>query len=259
MQDREKDLGIISDPRLRSEIARFLVERFYGDIGLDEPENIANFGLLNEHLKIGSALVIFNQISNDNAPIVIASTIAKCSQSIRVVSGVASYKDLDFRRYPYQATLITVLSSLSGFKPFPVVQDYDQVSYSLEKKKDLLRELRERGKEILGQPGGVLFISPEGTRSLDGTLQRAKGGIRRLSTYGDVHILPVAFIPQGEYSRDLNVFSQGRFVMKTGELFTIEEVVEEGIPKGLNSADGAMLKLGELLPSRMRGFYAPYY
>jgi len=44
-----------------------------------------------------------------------------------------------------------------------------------------LRKFVRAAEEILGQPGGILDIAPEGTRSPDGALQKAQSGIAEAS------------------------------------------------------------------------------
>ena len=229
-------------------VARLL----YGyQVGPDEKENLT---LLRDYLKGGSVVAYFNHIFLGDGPLVITFLLDNLGDSIRTIGGVESRKHYDFRRNPVNASILRLAHPL-GIKLFPVVQHYDQDSYSYEERIGWARKFIKGAKGILGQPGGILVIAPEGTRSPDGTLQKAQSGIEHLDKYGSPYFFPIATIQRGKFKRGTSLGS--KFELRTGRPFLAKEVLRE-IPEGMSLADGMMLRLARLLPEEMRGVYATY-
>lgn len=219
------------------------------------PEDEENLALLRDHLRRHSAVVYFNHLFLGDGPLVIAFLLDALGDSIRAISAVESRKHYDFRRDPVNASILRLARPL-GIRLFPVVQHYDRDSYSFAERIRWLRKLVKGAREVLGQPGGIVIIAPEGTRSPDGALQKAQSGIAHLDRYGNsVRFFPVAIIPRDNFGRGVSFGSV--FELKTGRPFLAREILPE-TPEGLSLADGMMLRLARLLPERMRGFYAPY-
>ena len=241
-----------------------LLESWYGGCGLDEPENQENFDLLKEHLKKGSALVVPNHLAANDALTVIASLLYKLDGEARVIGGVQAQKHCDYRRNPKNALFLKVIPGIFRIETRPVVQHYDLASYDEKTTGRLYRRYVKWGKSILRQPGGVLVLAPEGTRS-GGPLLVAQKGVEHAVDWGkqpfgstkedvEASIFPFAIIPLGEYERDS--FNVGRpFLVKTIPPFTKEGLKRE-MPE-LSIRDGVMVKLGRLLPPEMWGYYAP--
>ena len=222
-------------------------------VGPEEKENLA---LLRDHLKRHSAVVYLNHFFLGDAPLVIAFLLDNLGGSIRIVSAVESRKHYDFRRDPVNASILR-LARLLGIRLFPVVQHYDRGAYSYGERMRWLRKFAKGAKEVLGRPGGIMVIAPEGTRSPDGALQKAWDGITHLNRYGSsIYFFPVALIPKDKFERGVSFGSV--FELRTARPFLAKEILSE-IPVGLSFADGTMLKLARLLPEEMRGVYAPYF
>ena len=220
-----------------------------------KPEDKENLALLRDHLRRHSAVVYFNHLFLGDGPLVITLLLDTLGDSIRVISAVESRKHYDFSRDPVNASILRLAHPL-GIRLFPVVQHYDRDAYSYAERIRWLRKLVKGAREILGQPGGIVVIAPEGTRSPDGALQKAQSGIAHLDRYGNsVCFFPVALIPKDNFERGVSFGTI--FELKTGRPFLAREILPE-IPEGLSLADGMMLKLAKLLPEEMRGFYAPY-
>jgi len=219
------------------------------------PEDKENLALLRDHLRRHSAGVYFNHLFLGDGPLVITLLLDILGDSIRAISAVESRKHYDFSRDPVNASILRLAHPL-GIRLFPVVQHYDRDAYSYAERMRGLRNLVKGAREILGQPGGIVVIAPEGTRSPDGALQKAQSGIAHLDRYGNsVCFFPVALIPKDNFKRGVSFGSI--FELKTGRPFLAREILPE-IPEGLSLADGMMLRLARLLPEGMRGFYAPY-
>jgi hypothetical protein len=252
--------GNFEGPALRSvwypalgKVLGVAAQLLYGyRVGPEEEENLA---LLRDYLKRHSAIVYFNHLFLGDGPLVITFLLDRLGDSIRVISAVESRKHYDFRRDPVNASILRLAHPL-GIKLFPVVQHYDRDSYSHGEGIRWLRKLVKGAKEILSQPGGIIIMAPEGTRSPDGALQKAQSGITHLDKYGDSpYFFPVALIPKDKFKRGVSPGSN--FELRTARPFLAKEILPE-IPEGLSLADGMMLRLAKLLPEGMRGVYAPY-
>ncbi len=109
--------------------------------------------------------------------------------------------------------------------------------------------------------GHVLMVFPEGTRSVDGTLQQAKDGLAMLALRTDAPIVPVGvagtdrFWPKGGRPR-----LGGRVVMRVGRPFRLSDVLGPDVLANRKAAKSLatvaiMRRIAELLPERQRGAY----
>ena len=255
--------------RLKSEyfhglgkVLEFVIEHLY-NLQLS-PETPGYIDLLTDHLKKGSVIVYINHISLEDSLLVLAFLLKEAGRSISIIGGPESMKHYDFREGLIPG-LAMRLARLAGITLAPLVQHYDEGEYS---KKEILGsrlEFARTAKAILEQPGGILFIAPEGTRSNDGTLKQAQQGISfvsKLSQRIDIPVLfvPIGVIPQRPFNQGLNChFSSSQavsFELNMGEPFkldSIQNTTREEI------TDQLMQRLAVLLPQEMRGFYSlPY-
>ncbi|HUQ43710.1 MAG TPA: (d)CMP kinase [Candidatus Limnocylindria bacterium] len=112
--------------------------------------------------------------------------------------------------------------------------------------------------------GQVLAVFPEGTRSRDGALQRAREGVGVLALRSGAQVLPVAVIDS-----DI-LWPKGRLLPRFGKHVTVrygapfslvDELTALGQPlKGREATEAAtrivMTRIAALLPPRQRGVYA---
>lgn len=232
-------------------IAGDLAETLFGCEVSSESEN--HLSAFNAHLKDNSGVVYFNHINLLDGPLVATFLMQKLGGSrgnLKILGGPESRKHFDFSRSLWAPILH--LAPLLGLEFTPVVQSYDFVSYSRDERRQLLYKFRLTASRIFSQPGGVIIIAPEETRSYDGTLQPAKEGLAYLRKYGEnLRYLPLAIIPKGDFNRDLKL---GRVEIKTGNPFPIEEVTTPESPYQ-RLVDPMMHKLAALLPQHMQGIY----
>lgn len=107
--------------------------------------------------------------------------------------------------------------------------------------------------------GGVLASHPEGTRSPDGMLLRARTGLARLALGSGAQILPVGvsglerFLPPGSVvPRPFK-----RVTLRFGEPFVLRPTGELDRRETLEAATTElMVRIGRLLPERQWGAYA---
>ena len=101
-----------------------------------------------------------------------------------------------------------------------------------------------------GQPLGFF---PEGTRSRDGALRRAKPGIAFLARRSGAPVVPLAIT--GTPKAGFPVLPRGRMLVRVGVPFVLADL---GVAAGDQAiADAIMGRVAALLPSEMRGAYAP--
>jgi 1-acyl-sn-glycerol-3-phosphate acyltransferase len=102
-----------------------------------------------------------------------------------------------------------------------------------------------------GEPVGFF---PEGTRSRDGTLRRAKPGIGFLARRSGAPLVPVAV--RGTPKAGFPVLPRADIVVRIGPPFQLADLGATGDDQAV--ADGIMRRVAELLPEPMRGVYGPY-
>jgi len=180
----------------------------------------ANIKSIRAHLENGSVVFYYNQISNTDGPVIIATIAQNMGPSINHLAVLGAYKDYDVARNLTslsrlgQSLVMRFAPSFFSVEMLPIIQAYDKDSYSKEANHVLLRRFIKRSREILRQPGGAFLLSPEGTRSPDGKLQKALPGIEHLGKYGNVVFVPIAHYSEGPYSREFSL--DGNWVIRVG-------------------------------------------
>ncbi len=102
-----------------------------------------------------------------------------------------------------------------------------------------------------GQPLGYF---PEGTRSRDGVLHRARPGIAFLARRSGAPLVPVGV--SGTPEMRLRLPPRTDVVVRVGKPFTLADV--DGATDDQAVADAIMRRVAALLPSHMRGAYSEY-
>jgi len=105
--------------------------------------------------------------------------------------------------------------------------------------------------------GYILGISPEGTRSREGKLQRAHGGVAMLALHSGAPLQPVAHLGGENYGSNVKHFQRTKFDIKVGNVFYLDahgQRVTKEIRQ--NMADEMMYQLAKILPEENRGEYS---
>ena len=105
--------------------------------------------------------------------------------------------------------------------------------------------------------GFILGISPEGTRSRDGKLLRANGGIAMLALHSGAPLLPVAHWGGEKFGWNVKHFKRTNFNTRVGTIFSLDshgQIVTKIIRQQM--ADEMMYQLAKLLPEEYRGEYS---
>ncbi len=103
----------------------------------------------------------------------------------------------------------------------------------------------------------ILAVSPEGTRTEDGRLIRAKPGIALLASQVDVPILPMAYWGHENFSENFKRLKRTPMKIMVGKQFRIN-FAEKRKSKELmqDIADAIMLEIAKLLPEKYHGVYS---
>lgn len=109
--------------------------------------------------------------------------------------------------------------------------------------------------EVLNQ-GGLVLISPEGTRSKTGGLIEAQEGMAYLAARARAPILPVAIIGSTRVNAELKRLRRARITIAVGAPFLLDPGGAKLDRAELRRlTDEAMRRLAALLPEEMRGVY----
>jgi 1-acyl-sn-glycerol-3-phosphate acyltransferase len=107
--------------------------------------------------------------------------------------------------------------------------------------------------------GGVLGISPEGTRSPTGSLIAAKTGVAYLADRAGTPIVPTAVTGTWKAIRDILLLRRPRITVRFGEPFILPTVERRERDAGLQrNTDEIMARIAALLPPEYRGVYADH-
>ena len=108
--------------------------------------------------------------------------------------------------------------------------------------------------------GKPFALSPEGTRSRNGTLQRGKTGAAYLAAEADVMVVPMGIIGTDQAFRTLfSKFRRPELTLRIGKPFKLAPLDENHRSASLReNTDEIMCRIANLLPSRYWGHYADY-
>jgi 1-acyl-sn-glycerol-3-phosphate acyltransferase len=104
--------------------------------------------------------------------------------------------------------------------------------------------------------GMIVAIAPEGTRSGDGCLRRAKPGIGLLAAHTPAPILPIAFFGHERVWSNLRRLRRTDFHIRVGPLLRVRPKGKWTAESRQALADEVMYQIAGLLPEKYRGAYA---
>jgi 1-acyl-sn-glycerol-3-phosphate acyltransferase len=113
-----------------------------------------------------------------------------------------------------------------------------------------------KGVDVL-KCGGIVGITPEGTRSGDGILQRAHPGVVTLALHSGAPLLPVAMWGNEKFHGNFRRLRRTPVNFRVGNLLRIDPAIQH--PRGelrQAIADELMYCLADLLPPFYKGVYA---
>jgi 1-acyl-sn-glycerol-3-phosphate acyltransferase len=105
--------------------------------------------------------------------------------------------------------------------------------------------------------GGILAVSPEGTRSGDGRLQRGHPGVVMIAQMSGSPLLPVVFYGNEQFQANLRRLRRTDFQIVVGRMFRLKDsAMRLGREARQRATDEIMVQLAALLPPPYRGAYA---
>lgn len=107
--------------------------------------------------------------------------------------------------------------------------------------------------------GGLLGISPEGTRSKDHQLIQAKSGVAFLADKSDSVIVPMAITGTENSLKKVLTLQRPRITIQFGEPFHLQPLDRKDRDASLRqNTDEIMCHIAALLPEKYRGFYSDH-
>jgi 1-acyl-sn-glycerol-3-phosphate acyltransferase len=116
-------------------------------------------------------------------------------------------------------------------------------------------EAFKRVREAIDR-GFFVVVAPEGTRSKNGVLGKAKAGIVHLALDADVPVLPVVHYGGEHIWENIRRFRRTPFCFKTGRPFKIKFNGRPDREEREEMLSEVMGQMAKLLPEGMRGIYA---
>lgn len=277
-------VGNLLSESKRRQGATWLAERLW-QIEVQGEENLER---AREHLCQGSLIVIFNHSFSGDA---FCSGVV-CSRAfgkeLRCLAVPAAKKHLDLKRalrnflkqeevgrkearkLIRDTLVIRLITNLLKMEVMPIVQSHDQRYYGEEVASRSWLKMLRRWRESLSQPGTVLLHAPEGHRSEDGNLQKAKTGLIHLLEMGGENCLclPMGIDVKDKRGTGLHFGSEVKVVV--GELFGINDL-RASLPEGEKKerrlsreerkilADRVMMEyIAPLIPQDRLGYYQDF-
>ncbi len=104
--------------------------------------------------------------------------------------------------------------------------------------------------------GRLMLMAPEGTRTGDGRLRKAKTGIVTLAAHGNYPIIPVVHYGGEKFWRNLRRGRRTPFTFRVGPVVRIKVSMRRLSPKSRQEATDELMALAaSLLPPEYRGYY----
>ncbi len=209
-------------PSLRRQIltaALRIVGKLVLDLKITGAENIP---------PTGAAILISNHISFLD-PVIIVGMLPR---PVIPISKIENFKD----------KLLGPL--VRAFDAFPVLRG------------EADRQALQTSLRVL-EAGLPLWISPEGTRSESGQLQRGLNGLAFIATRSGAPIVPMAFTGTPDFKRNIRRLKRTPVQVRIGQSFYLGQGQARARREALDQmTDDAMRQIAALLPPEMRGVYA---
>ena len=111
-----------------------------------------------------------------------------------------------------------------------------------------------RAEKVLGE-GGLVVITPEGTRSHHGRLQRASAGVVTLASHTGAPVLPIGHWGGEQVVSYLLKLRRPHVRVRVGRLLHVDRAAASSRETRAAELDRLMHALAQLLPEKYRGFY----
>lgn len=243
------------------ERSRALLGRTLGEAALlpffTEVIHTQNLIRTKKHLEQGGKAVLYtNHIDRfDSEPIAktLIERVAPLDEHAYVMVSM-QYRDPDREENATIVKVMNLLQSAFGFNFLPMVQDKPEEKARYPKWRKINMDSFNKAVTVLQEePGSIVYVTPEGTRSTTRALLEAKTGFAKLLERGgnDVIAQPMALV----HAKIRPLIMRTRIIIP--EPFTYEEILsEQEANPGLSITDLSMLKIARELPLQNQGPYA---
>ena len=244
---------------LNTAIAEVMLRRFNYVLSPYSEENLTRH---RECLADGSLVLYLNHITREDPFLAGALSVSTLRGQLRGVLapiGARHYREFGNKNPIYAALLNHI--HLTGIEVLPVPQPYYGDEFTGSETTRMNRNFVRSARDVLGQKGGMLVITPEGTRSPDGRLQEAQPGIEHLEKFGErVHFVPWGMIPLEPYDREDGL---GKVEVNIG-IPHVRQEIEARWDRSVHGskmsfADMLMADLAARLPRKMQGAYSGFF
>lgn len=217
----------------------------------------------------GSTIIAFNHLSIIDPGIVIKSVVHPISHAATHIVFPTSYKFVD-GRLGLAGELVNYLARKWGIEEVPMIQHND-TSVDDSIKLDINKAALKRITEVLKEPGSVVGLAPEGTRSRNRSMGQAQGGILQWLAWKKeikdrVLIIPVSLdgtdhvhFEDEQHRSHWSLSSlKSKIMVFIGEPLTLQQAKDYAKDFDLPIHDFIMLTIASHLPSRYWGYYNRY-
>ena len=228
--------------------AEFLMNR--ATVEIIDPDN--NLEIARKHLKTGSAIALFNHFKGDF--FLWARVFKENITPLDNVTALVAMKYMDPNRSLASKTLNHMFPAWEkshGVRVLPIVQSYDRANY--ENANTINSTSIKKALKTLKEPGKLIAISPEGTRSKNGGLSEAEEGIELLLKLSKSLAIP--FAAEHAFDSSAKLFGS-KTKIHVGKPFFIADIEKDQEQNpGAKKKDLIMQRIAQLLPEQNRGYY----
>jgi 1-acyl-sn-glycerol-3-phosphate acyltransferase len=147
------------------------------------------------------------------------------------------------------STHLTVLVADKWRKVLPILLLFNGMGGIWVKRGEVDRTALRACLVVLSH-GGAMGMSPEGTRSRTGGLQKGRSGVAYLATKANVPVLPVALWGVEQIGRNLRRLRRTDVTLRVGEPYRMDPVLSHD-----ENTDRLMHIIAGMLPEQYRGVY----
>ncbi len=211
-----------------------------------------NLEIARNHLQNGgSILVYFNHFSKLDA-VLYAKIMREYLAPLNRVTAMTAMKHLDSQRGIFnriQSALIHDWEDIYGLRVLPIVQTYDRSSYP--NANEINRKSLRKVVRMLRQPGNIIAVAPEGTRSDKNKLLPAEEGFETLLRLGGENVLAL-----GLAGVHKTILPGRKTIVTAVKPVSLRELkAEQKANPGITITDLAMQRIARELPPPNRGYY----
>ncbi len=144
---------------------------------------------------------------------------------------------------------LTVLAADKWRKVLPILLLFNAMGGIWVKRGEVDRHALRQCIDVL-KHGGAMGMSPEGTRSRTGALQKGRSGVAYLAMKADVPIIPIALWGVEQISRNRKRFRRTDVTVRIGQPLRMDPALSLD-----ENTEHLMRAIAAMLPEKYRGVY----